>query len=129
MADSQRVVNIVQPVGAVIGFFERYLSVWVVLCIFSGVFLGKFFMPLFQAMAAVEYAHVNLLVALLMWMMIIPMVIKIDFGAMQQVKDQSRGIGVTIFVNWFIKPFSMALLGGDLCLPRLYAMAAGRPAR
>jgi ACR3 family arsenite transporter len=93
------------------GFFERYLTVWVTLCIVGGILLGQLFPRLFQAVGRMEVAHVNLPVGVLMWVMIIPMLVKIDFAAMMQVKSQWRGIGVTLFVNWFIKPFSMAFLG------------------
>jgi ACR3 family arsenite transporter len=94
-----------------IGFFERYLTVWVALCIFGGIGLGKMLPQLFQAIGRMEVAQVNLPVGVLIWVMIIPMLVKIDFAAMTQVKSQWRGIGVTLFVNWFVKPFSMALLG------------------
>lgn len=94
-----------------IGFFERYLSIWVALCIIAGILLGKVFPSLFHGIAALEVARVNLPVGILIWVMIIPMLIKIDFAALAQVKSQWRGIGVTLFVNWFVKPFSMALLG------------------
>lgn len=91
--------------------FERYLSLWVALCIVAGVALGHFFPPVFQAVGAAEIAKVNLPVAALIWLMIIPMLVKIDFAALAQVKEHWRGIGVTLFINWAIKPFSMALLG------------------
>ncbi|RKE37865.1 ACR3 family arsenite transporter [Paraburkholderia sp. BL23I1N1] len=94
-----------------IGFFERYLTVWVALCIVCGILLGQLLPPLFQAIGRMEVAQVNLPVGVLIWVMIIPMLVKIDFAAMTQVKNQWRGIGVTLFVNWFVKPFSMALLG------------------
>jgi ACR3 family arsenite transporter len=97
--------------GPAIGFFERYLSAWVALCIVGGVLLGEMLPELFQALGRMEVAHVNLPVGMLIWVMIIPMLLKIDFAAMTQVKQQWRGIGVTLFVNWFVKPFSMALLG------------------
>ncbi|NSX05470.1 ACR3 family arsenite efflux transporter [Cupriavidus gilardii] len=93
-----------------IGFFERYLTIWVALCIVAGILLGQWFPGVFQAIGAMEVAQVNLPVGLLIWVMIIPMLIKIDFGAMGQVAGHWRGIGVTLFVNWFVKPFSMALL-------------------
>jgi ACR3 family arsenite transporter len=96
--------------GPAIGFFERYLSAWVVLCIVAGILLGQLLPELFQALGRMEVAHVNLPVGMLIWVMIIPMLLKIDFAAMTQVKRQWRGIGVTLFVNWFVKPFSMALL-------------------
>jgi ACR3 family arsenite transporter len=94
-----------------IGFFERYLTVWVALCIIGGVMLGQLLPGLFFAVGHMELAQVNLPVGVLIWVMIIPMLVKIDFAAMTQVKSQWRGIGVTLFVNWFVKPFSMALLG------------------
>jgi arsenite transporter len=94
-----------------IGLFERYLTVWVALCIVGGILLGQLLPQLFQAVSRMEVAHVNLPVGVLIWVMIIPMLVKIDFAAMTQVKSQWRGIGVTLFVNWFVKPFSMALLG------------------
>ncbi|MGY6259219.1 ACR3 family arsenite efflux transporter [Paraburkholderia caledonica] len=95
----------------VIGFFERYLTVWVALCIIAGIALGQWLPSLFQAIGRMEIAQVNLPVGVLIWVMIIPMLIKIDFGAMAQIKGHWRGIGVTLFVNWLVKPFSMALLG------------------
>ncbi len=94
-----------------IGFFERYLTVWVALCIVGGILLGQWLPSVFQAIGAMEVAQVNLPVGVLIWIMIIPMLIKIDFGAMGQVAGHWRGIGVTLFVNWLVKPFSMALLG------------------
>lgn len=92
------------------GFFERYLTVWVALCIVAGIALGQIFPALFQAVGRMEVARVNIPVGLLIWVMIIPMLVKIDFGALQQVKSHWRGIGVTLLVNWAVKPFSMALL-------------------
>ncbi len=91
--------------------FERYLSLWVALCIVAGVVLGHFFPAAFHAVGAAEIARVNLPVAVLIWLMIIPMLVKIDFSALAQVREHWRGIGVTLFINWAIKPFSMALLG------------------
>lgn len=91
--------------------FERYLSVWVGLCIIAGVGLGHLFPQLFQAIGGFEIARVNLPVAALIWLMIIPMLIRIDFSALKEVGRHWRGIGVTLFVNWAVKPFSMALLG------------------
>ena len=91
--------------------FERYLTVWVALCIVAGAALGYLFPSLFQFLASLEIAQVNLPVAILIWLMIIPMLIKIDFGALHQVKEHWRGMGVTLFVNWAVKPFSMAALG------------------
>jgi ACR3 family arsenite transporter len=91
--------------------FERYLTVWVFLCIIVGVLLGQFSPHVFQALASLEIAHVNIPVGVLVWVMIIPMLLRIDFSALHQVKQHIRGIGVTLFVNWAIKPFSMAFLG------------------
>ena len=91
--------------------FERFLTLWVFLCIVLGVALGQFFPDLFQAVGALEVAQVNLPVGLLIWVMVIPMLVKVDFAALGQVRQHVRGIGVTLFVNWLVKPFSMALLG------------------
>lgn len=99
------------PQSGTIGIFERYLTVWVALCIIAGILLGQWLPGVFRTIGAMEVAQVNLPVGLLIWVMIIPMLIKIDFGAMGQVGGHWRGIGVTLFVNWFVKPFSMALLG------------------
>jgi ACR3 family arsenite transporter len=93
------------------GTFERYLSVWVALCIVAGIALGQIAPGLFAAIAAAEIARVNLVVAALIWLMIIPMLIKIDFGALGSVRQHWKGVGVTLFVNWAVKPFSMAALG------------------
>ncbi|WP_353140554.1 ACR3 family arsenite efflux transporter [Limnohabitans sp.] len=92
-------------------FFERYLTAWVALCIVVGIALGQWQPELFQAIGQLEYAQVNLPVGLLIWVMIIPMLVKVDFGALHEVRQHIKGIGVTLFVNWFVKPFSMALLG------------------
>jgi ACR3 family arsenite transporter len=94
-----------------ISFFERYLTVWVALCIVGGICVGQWMPTVFEAIGNVEVAHVNLPVGVLIWVMIIPMLLKIDFSAMSQVKLHWRGIGVTLVVNWLVKPFSMALLG------------------
>jgi ACR3 family arsenite transporter len=91
--------------------FERYLTVWVALCIVVGIALGHFLPGVFQVIGAAELAQVNLPVALLVWLMIIPMLLRIDFGALSGVREHWRGIGVTLLVNWAVKPFSMALLG------------------
>ncbi len=91
--------------------FERYLTVWVFLCIVAGITLGQLFASPVQAVGRMEIAKVNLPVGLLIWVMIIPMLLKVDFGALSQVKSHWRGIGVTLFINWAVKPFSMALLG------------------
>ena len=91
--------------------FERYLTVWVVLCIVVGIGLGQVFPGTARAIGAWEVARVNIPVGLLIWVMIIPMLVKVDFGSLGQVRRHARGIGVTLFVNWLVKPFSMAFLG------------------
>jgi len=91
--------------------FERYLTVWVLLCIVVGIALGQWLPGAARAVGALEVARVNLPVGLLIWVMIIPMLLKVDFGALAEVRQHVRGIGVTLFVNWLVKPFSMALLG------------------
>ena len=91
--------------------FERYLTLWVAFCIVVGIGLGWLVPGVFQVIAAAEVASVNLPVAILIWLMIIPMLVKIDFGALNKVTEHWRGIGVTLFINWAVKPFSMALLG------------------
>ncbi len=96
--------------GAPMSLFERWLTLWVALCIVAGVGLGQLFPAPFQALGRMDVAQVNLPVGLLIWIMIIPMLMKVDFGALHQVKSHWRGIGVTLFVNWAVKPFSMALL-------------------
>lgn len=97
--------------GASMSVFERYLTVWVFLCIVAGIALGQFFPGLFQAIGRMEYAKVNLPVGLLIWVMIIPMLVKVDFSTLHEVRQHLRGIGVTLFVNWLVKPFSMAFMG------------------
>jgi len=97
--------------GAPMSVFERYLTVWVFLCIIAGIALGQFMPAPFQALGKMEVANVNIPVGLLIWVMIIPMLVKVDFGALHEVKSHVRGIGVTLFVNWLVKPFSMAFLG------------------
>ncbi len=99
------------PPAAAMSVFERYLSVWVLLCIVIGIALGRGLPGPVQAVGAMEFARVNLPVGLLIWVMIIPMLLRVDFGALHQVRQHWRGIGVTLFVNWAVKPFSMALLG------------------
>jgi ACR3 family arsenite transporter len=94
-----------------IGFFERHLTSWVFLCIITGIAVGKFLPILSQTIGHMEVAKVNLPVGLLIWVMIIPMLMKVDFGALAEIRQHVRGIGVTLFVNWLVKPFSMALLG------------------
>jgi ACR3 family arsenite transporter len=97
--------------GAAMSVFERLLTLWVFLCIVAGIALGQLFPAPFHAIGRMEVAHVNLPVGLLIWVMIIPMLLKIDFGALREVRQHVRGIGVTLFVNWLVKPFSMAFLG------------------
>lgn len=91
--------------------FERYLTLWVFLCIIIGVAAGEFFPEPFQWIANLQVAHVNIVVGLLIWVMIIPMLLRIDFSSLHKVGQHWRGIGVTLFINWAVKPFSMALLG------------------
>ncbi|RTL57086.1 MAG: ACR3 family arsenite efflux transporter [Rhodocyclaceae bacterium] len=91
--------------------FERYLTLWVFLCIIAGIAFGQGLPALFQAIGHMEVARVNLPVGLLIWVMIVPMLVKVDFGALHEVRQHVRGIGVTLLVNWLVKPFSMALLG------------------
>lgn len=99
------------PERAGIGPFERYLTLWVALCIVAGVAFGSWLPEVFAAVASAEVARVNLVVALLIWLMIVPMLLKIDFGALGSVRQHWKGVGVTLFINWAVKPFSMALLG------------------
>ena len=94
-----------------LGTFERYLTLWVAACIVAGISLGHFAAPVFAAIGSAEVAKVNIPVAILIWLMIVPMLLKIDLRALGKVRRHWRGIGVTLFVNWAIKPFSMALLG------------------
>ena len=96
---------------APMSFFERWLSLWVGLCIVAGIALGQWLPGPVQAIGRLELARVNLPVGLLIWVMIIPMLLRVDFGALHQVGRHWRGIGVTLFVNWAVKPFTMALLG------------------
>jgi ACR3 family arsenite transporter len=97
--------------GAPMSLFERYLTLWVFLCILAGIGLGQLMPGVFQAIGRMEVARVNLPVGLLIWVMIIPMLVKVDFAALHEVKQHVKGIGVTLFINWAVKPFSMALLG------------------
>ena len=90
--------------------FERWLTLWVLLCIAAGIVLGQVLPGPVRALGAMEVARVNLPVGLLIWVMIIPMLLKIDFSALHQVRDHLRGIGVTLAINWLVKPFSMAFL-------------------
>jgi len=96
--------------GASMSTFERYLTVWVFLCIVVGIALGQWLPAPFQMLGKLEVARVNLPVGLLIWIMIIPMLVKVDFGALHEVRNHVKGIGVTLFVNWLVKPFSMAFL-------------------
>lgn len=107
---SQCEVTAKKSAGAEMGLFERYLTLWVFLCIITGITLGHLMPTGFQAVARLEIAKVNLPVAILIWLMIIPMLLKIDFSALHHVKEHWKGIGVTLFINWAVKPFSMALL-------------------
>ena len=93
------------------GFFERYLSLWVALCIVAGVVSGSVLPTLFQAIAGLEYASVNLVVAVFIWVMIYPMMVNVDFVALKDVGKKPKGLCITLVVNWLIKPFSMAALG------------------
>jgi len=93
-----------------ISFFERWLTLWVFLCIVAGIALGQALPGPVRALGAMEVARVNIPVGLLIWVMIIPMLLKIDFGALHQVRDHVKGIGVTLLINWLVKPFSMAFL-------------------
>jgi arsenite transporter len=94
-----------------VSVFERYLTVWVFLCIVAGIALGQLLPDTFQVIGALSIAQVNLPVGILIWIMIIPMLVKVDFGALAQIRRHVKGIGVTLFVNWLVKPFSMAFLG------------------
>ena len=94
-----------------ISTFERYLTVWVFLCIIVGIGLGQMLPGVFQSISRMEIARVNLPVGILIWVMIIPMLVKVDFSALHEVRQHLRGIGVTLFINWLVKPFSMAFLG------------------
>ncbi|MEI8033446.1 MAG: ACR3 family arsenite efflux transporter [Chlorobiaceae bacterium] len=104
-------VTVPATAGESMSIFERYLTVWVFLCIICGIALGQIFPALFQAIGQMEFARVNLPVGLLIWVMIIPMLVKVDFGALHEVQEHAKGIGVTLFVNWLVKPFTMAFLG------------------
>ena len=97
--------------AAALGTFERYLTLWVALCIVAGIVLGQLIPAPFQALGRMTLAEVNIPVAVLIWLMIVPMLLKVDFGALHRVAEQWRGIAVTVGINWLVKPFSMALLG------------------
>ena len=111
--------------GAPMSTFERFLTIWVFLCIVAGILAGQVAPALFQAVGRMEITQVNIPVGLLIWVMIIPILVKVDFGALHEVRQHVRGIGVTLFVNWLVKPFSMALLAsvfiGHLFRPLLPA--------
>ena len=111
--------------------FERYLTAWVFACILVGIAAGQIFPAVFQSIGQWEVARVNLPVGLLIWVMIIPMLMKVDFSALREVRRHVRGIGVTLFVNWLVKPFSMALLAWifvrHLFVPWLPALMARQP--
>jgi ACR3 family arsenite transporter len=98
-------------VGPALGTFERWLTLWVALCIIAGIVLGRLAPGPFRALGRMTVAEVNIPVALLIWLMIVPMLLKVDFGALHRVAEQWRGIAVTVGINWLVKPFSMALLG------------------
>lgn len=97
--------------GRSMNVFERCLSVWVVLCIVAGIALGRSFPGVFRSIAALEVARVNLPVGLLIWVMIIPMLMRVDFNSLHEIRGQGRGIAITLLVNWAIKLFTMAALG------------------
>ncbi len=103
--------TVTQAAAAPMSFFERYLTAWVFLCIVIGIALGQWLPAPFRMLGKLELARVNLPVGVLIWVMIIPMLVKVDFGALHQVRQHVRGIGVTLLVNWLVKPFSMAFLG------------------
>jgi len=102
---------VAQPQPAALGTFERWLSLWVALCIVAGIALGRVVPDLFHELGTLEVAHINLPVGVLIWLMIVPMLMRVDFGSLGQVRRHWRGFGITLFVNWAVKPFSMALLG------------------
>src|SRR6266446_6254259 len=106
LADARR-----RRAAPTLGMFERYLTVWVALCIIAGIVLGRLLPAPFQALGRMTAAEVNIPVAVLIWLMIVPMLLKVDFGALHRVAEQWRGIAVTVGINWLIKPFSMASLG------------------
>jgi len=99
-----------QPKNAPMNAFERYLTLWVFICIVVGTGAGHYFPEVFQSIGRLELARVNIPVGVLIWVMIIPMLVKVDFSALGEVRRHARGIGVTLFINWLVKPFSMALL-------------------
>ena len=108
--DSQ-VVAVAAAPPSDIGFFEKWLSVWIALCIAAGIGLGSAMPDLFQFLAGLEYASVNLVVAVLIWGMIYPMMVNVDFASLRHIGERPKGLVITIVVNWLIKPFTMAVLG------------------
>src|ERR1017187_3909664 len=108
---AQTTVAVTARTAAPMSVFERYLTAWVFICIVVGISLGQVAPALFQVVGRIQIAQVNLPVGLLIWVMIIPMLVKVDFGALHEVRQHVRGIGVTLFINWGVKPFSMAFLG------------------
>ncbi len=108
---AQQEINNDQSAPCGIGIFEKWLSIWVALSIALGIFLGQVLPDIFQTLAAFEYAHVNLVVAALIWAMVYPMMVSVDFGSIRHVTDQPKGLLITLVVNWLIKPFTMAVLG------------------
>jgi len=103
--------SVTQTPRPALGIFERGLTLWVALCIVAGIVLGQIMPGVFRTLGALEFAHINLAVGVLIWIMIVPMLMRVDFGALADVRRHWRGFGVTLFVNWAVKPFSMALLG------------------
>ncbi|WP_395063837.1 ACR3 family arsenite efflux transporter [Paraburkholderia silvatlantica] len=110
MSDSQAIGKPAERQAGKIGFFERYLSVWVALCIVAGIVLGKLLPGAVHEVSGLEVAHVNIPVGILIWVMIIPMLLRIDFASLGKVRNQLKGIGVTLAINWAVKPFTMAFL-------------------
>ena len=100
-----------RPAAPALGLFERYLTLWVALCIVTGIVLGQVVPAPFHSLGRMNVAQVNIPVAVLIWLMVVPMLIKVDFGALHRVAEQWRGVAVTVGINWLVKPFSMALLG------------------
>jgi ACR3 family arsenite transporter len=111
MSNSAMTTDVAVAKAPALGVFERFLTLWVALCIIAGIVLGQLIPSVFHAIGAMTVAEVNLPVAVLIWLMIIPMLLKIDLTAMKEVKDHWRGIATTVGINWLVKPFSMALLG------------------
>ena len=91
--------------------FERYLTVWVAVCIIAGILLGNLFPQLFKIIADIQWAHVNIVIALCIWVMVYPMMIQVDFSSIRNVGIRPRGIVLTLIINWLVKPFTMAILG------------------